>query len=108
MSSAAVLRDLVFIADTSRNIYCMDADTGAIHWKQEAKGEFWASPYVADGKMYIGSRRGDFWVFEASREKKVLAQLDLGAPISATAVAANGTLFVATMFDLFALQQGGK
>ncbi len=103
MSSAAVVGDLVFIADTSRFIYCMDAKTGEIHWKEEAKGEFWASPYVADGKMYIGSRRGDFWVFEANKEKKILAQLDLGAPISATAVAANGTLYVATMFDLFAI-----
>ncbi len=106
MSTPAVSGDLVFIADTSRFIYCMDAKTGEIHWKHEAKGDFWASPYVADGKMYIGSRRGDFWVFEASKEMKILAQLDLGAPISATAVAANGTLYVATMFDLFAIEQG--
>lgn len=104
MSTPAVVGDLVFIADTSRFIYCLDAKTGEIHWKEEAKGEFWASPYVADGKMYIGSRRGDFWVFAASKEKEVLAQLDLGAPISATAVAANGTLYVATMFDLFAIE----
>jgi len=106
MSTPAVVGDLVFIADTSRFIYCLDATTGEIHWKQEAKGDFWASPYVADGKLYIGSRRGDFWVFAASKEKQVLAQLDLGAPISATAVAANGTLYVATMFDLFAV--GGR
>ena len=104
MASAAVVGDLVFIADISRFIYCLNAKTGEIHWKHEAKGEFWASPYVADGKMYIGSRRGDFWIFEASKEKKLLAQLDLGAPISATAVAANGTLYVATMFDLFAVE----
>lgn len=105
MSTPAVIGDLVFIADSSRFIYCMDAKTGEIHWKEEAKGEFWASPYVADGRMYIGSRRGDFWVFAAGREKQVLAQLDLGAPISATAVAANGTLYVATMFDLLAIGQ---
>jgi outer membrane protein assembly factor BamB len=106
MSTPAVTDDLVFIADTSRFIYCMDAKTGEIHWRHEGKGEFWASPYVADGKMYIGSRRGDFWVFEASKEKKIIAELDLGAPISATAVAANGTLYVATMFDLFAIAEG--
>ncbi|HAV60765.1 MAG TPA: pyrrolo-quinoline quinone [Verrucomicrobiales bacterium] len=105
MSTPAVVGDLVFIADTSRFIYCLDAKSGEVHWKHEAKGDFWASPYVADGKMYIGSRRGDFWVFEASREKKLLAELDLGAPISATAVAANGTLYVATMFDLFAIRR---
>lgn len=103
MSSPAVADDLVFIADTSRFIYCMDANTGEIHWKHEGKGDFWASPYVVDGKVYLGTRRGDFWVFEAGKEKKLLAQIDLGAPISATAVVANGTLYVATMFDLFAI-----
>jgi len=108
MSTPAVVGDLVFIADSSRFIYCLDAKTGEIHWKEEAKGEFWASPYVADGKMYIGSRRGDFWVFAASKEKQVLAKLDLGAPISATTVAANGTLYVATMFDLFAVTTGTR
>jgi outer membrane protein assembly factor BamB len=104
MSTPAVVGDLVFVADTSRFIYCFDAKTGEEYWRHEAKGDFWASPYVADGKMYIGSRRGDFWVFEAGREKKLHAELDLGAPISATAVAANGTLYVATMFDLFAIR----
>jgi outer membrane protein assembly factor BamB len=104
MSTPAVTDHLAFIADTSRFIYCLDADTGRLHWKHEAKGEFWASPYVADGKLYIGSRRGDFWVFAADREMQLLAQLNLGAPISATAVAANRTLYVATMTDLFAIQ----
>ena len=103
MSTPAVVDDLVFIADTSRFLYCMDANTGNVHWKHEARGEFWASPFVADGKVYIGSRRGDFWVFGASKEKEILAELDLGVPLSATAVAANGTLYVATMFDLFAI-----
>jgi outer membrane protein assembly factor BamB len=103
MSTPAVADGLVFIADTSRFLYCMDAATGALFWKDEARGDFWASPYVADGKVYIGSRRGDFSVFQASREKKLLARIELGAPISATAVAANGTLYVTTMFDLFAI-----
>jgi outer membrane protein assembly factor BamB len=102
-SSPAVVGDLVFQADNSRFIYCFDANTGELHWKHETKGDFWASPYVVDRKVFLGTRRGDFWVFAASKEKKLLSQIDLGAPISATAVAANGTLYVATMFDLFAV-----
>lgn len=105
MSTPAVSGGLVFIADTSRVIHCFDAKTGEAQWKHEAKGEFWGSPLVADGKMYIGSRRGDFWIFEASRTKKLLSQIDLGAPMSATPVAANGTLYIASMFELFAVHQ---
>ena len=47
MSTPAVHNGLVFMADTSRFIYCMDAETGDVHWKMEADGDFWASPYVA-------------------------------------------------------------
>ncbi len=103
-STPAVVDGLVFQADNSRFVYCFDAVTGALQWRHEARGEFWASPFVADGKVYIGSRRGDFWVFAASRERNVLAEIDFGAPISATAVAANRTLYVATMFDLYAFR----
>lgn len=104
-STPAVLQDLVFQADNSRNVWCFDRATGEVHWQQEADGEFWASPLVADGRVYIGSRRGDFWVFAASATKKILHRSDFGAPISATATAANGTLYIATLFDLFAFAQ---
>ncbi len=104
MSTAAVSDGLVFIADTGRTIHCVDAATGKAVWTESGpKGDFWASPLIADGKLYIGSRKGDFWIMSASREKKVLATLDLGAPISATAAAANGTLYIATMKKLIAI-----
>jgi sialidase-1 len=58
---------------------------------------------VADGKVYIGTRRGDFWIFAADREKKILFSGNVGGPVSATAIAANNTLYVATMTHLYAL-----
>ena len=72
----------------------------------EIKGEVWASPLVADGKVYLGTRSGSYYIFAASREKKVLATLELGDPISATTTAANGLLYVATMRNLYAVQKG--
>jgi outer membrane protein assembly factor BamB len=63
---------------------------------------------VADGKVYLGTRSGNFYVFAASRERKVLAELELGTPISATTTAANGVLYVATMTHLYALKEGAS
>ena len=53
----------------------------------------------------MGSRRRDFWIFAADREKKVLAEIKLDSAIAATPVAANGVLYVATMKKLYALQK---
>ena len=103
MSTPAVADGLVFTADTSRHIHCIDAATGKLEWVQDTTGDFWSSPLVADGKVFIGSRKGDFWIMAAGREKKVLSTLQLGAGISGTATAANGVLFIATMKQLIAV-----
>jgi len=103
MSTPAIVNGLVFIADCGRAVHCLDADTGQPHWTEEINGEAWASPLVADGKVYLGTRSGSFYVFAASKEKKLLSTVELGDPISATATAANGVLYVATMRRLYAL-----
>ena len=104
-STPAVHDGLVFIADCGKTIHCVDAATGRACWTHEMQGEIWASPLVADGKVFIGTRRGEFVILTASREKKLLATIDMGAPISSTPVAANGVLYVATMNRLFAIQK---
>jgi outer membrane protein assembly factor BamB len=103
LATPTVRNGLVFIADCGRRFHCVDAATGLPHWTHEIKGDVWASPLVADGKVYLGTRSGTFYVFAASREKKLLATVELGDPISSTAVAANRALYVATMRNLYAL-----
>ena len=103
LSTPAIHDGLLFIADTGHFVRCFEAATGRELWTHDAGGPFWASPYVCDGKVFIGTRRGDFWTFAASRSKKVLGKAALGSPISATATAAHGVLYVATMKELFAV-----
>jgi outer membrane protein assembly factor BamB len=106
LSTPAIEGDLLFVADCGRNVHCLDAGSGKSYWVHETKGEYWSSPLIADGKVFIGSRRGDFWVFAAAKEKKILHTTEFGRPISATATAANGVLYVATMDRLYALKEG--
>ncbi|HVV71449.1 MAG TPA: PQQ-binding-like beta-propeller repeat protein [Verrucomicrobiae bacterium] len=105
MGTPAILDGVVFIADCGRLLHCIDAETGRACWTHEIAGEAWASPFVADGKVYLGTRSGRFYIFAASRQKQVLAEMDLGAPISSTCAAANGVLYVATMNHLYAIQK---
>jgi outer membrane protein assembly factor BamB len=104
MSTPAVLDGIVFIADCGQMLHCVDASKGKACWTHELNGEPWASPLVADGKVYIGTRSGAFYVFAANREKTMVGLSEFGSPICATATAANGVLYIATMSRLYALQ----
>lgn len=103
LSTPAVYNGMVFIADCGRKFHCVDAQTGNALWTHDVEGEVWASPLVADGKVYLGTRSGAFYVFAADKQKKLLSSAQLEAPISGTATAANGILYVATMAHLYAL-----
>lgn len=104
-STPSISNGLVFVADCGRNVHCVDAETGKPYWTHRCKGDMWASTLVADGKVYIGARRGDFWILAADKEKKVLCSVKLDGPIVGSPVAANGVVYVATMKKLYALQK---
>jgi len=104
-STPSIHDNLVYAADCGGKVHCVDARTGRPHWVHDAGGEIWASTLVADGKVYIGTRRGDFWVLAAGQQKRVLSSIRLADPVISTPVAANGTLYVGTMTRLYAVQQ---
>jgi len=103
MATPAVADGLVFVGDCGRRLHCVDADTGQAYWTHDVRGEVWASPLVADGKVYFATRQGELLVFAAGRQKKLLSEINLRSPISATPVAANGVLYITTMQQLYAL-----
>lgn len=105
LSTPALDEGLAYVADCGRTLHCVDATTGRGIWTRELRGEVWASPLVADGKVYLGTRAGQFLVMQADRSGTLLSSIDTGSPISATAAAANGTLYVATMTHLYAVSR---
>ena len=54
-------------------VHCLDAETGKLYWTHDMKAHMWGSTLVADGKVYCGDEDGDFVVFAASKEKKILS-----------------------------------
>lgn len=101
---------LLFIGDFSGFVYCLDSETGKLHWKYDMKAHMWGSTMVADGKVYVGDEDGDFVVLAAKGGAKaeVLSEVNLGAPIYATPVIANGVIYIASNTHLFALHDSAK
>ena len=103
ISTAAVADGLVYISDFSGYLYCLDANTGQEYWMHDLFAATWASPFVADGKIYIGDEDGDVTVLQHGKEKKVLAEMNMGNSVYATPAPAHGALFLNNRNQLFAL-----
>ena len=103
-STPSISKGLLFVADTAGKIHCIDAGTGQGYWTHDLGREVWGSTLVADGKVYVGTMRGDFWIFAAEKDKRILASVRFDDPIASTPVAANGVLYVATLKQLYALK----
>lgn len=103
-STPSVHDGLVFVTDCGGYIHCVDTKTGKPYWTHDTGDEIWASTLVADGKVYIGTRRGNFWVLAADRNKKIISSIKLDSPMHGSPVAANGVLYIATMKKLYAVK----
>ena len=103
IATVSIAEGLVYVAGHDGRVHCLDAETGQPFWVHETKGEACGSTLVADGKVYVGTGKGDLWVLAAGKEKKVISQVRVGAPIFTTPVAANGVLYVASHRYLYAV-----
>jgi outer membrane protein assembly factor BamB len=103
ISSVAIYDGLLFAADTNGILYCLDVNNGTAYWTHDMFAGIWASPMVIDGKVYLGTTDGEIVILDASREKNVLFQANMGSSVYSTVVPANGTLFVASRNRLFTL-----
>jgi outer membrane protein assembly factor BamB len=103
ISTAAVADGLVYIADFSGYLRCLDANTGQEYWVHDLLAAVWGSPFLIDGKVFIGDEDGDVVAMAHSKEKVVISEMNMGSAVYGTVVPANGTLFLNNRSQLFAI-----
>ena len=106
ISTCAVHDGLVYVAEESGYMHCLDAKTGQRHWEYDFKAAVWGSPYYVDGKVYLGTEDGEIVIFQHGKTLKVVNKVDMGELVHSTPVVADNTLFIATRSKLYAI--GGK
>lgn len=104
---------LLFIADYSGFVYCLDAGTGKHYWIYDMKSHIWGSTLVVDGKVYVGDEDGDLVILPARKDfnpakEKPIFEVNMNAPIYSTPVFANGTLYISTPTHLYAIAKSAK
>lgn len=107
ISTVAIDSDgILYASDLSGYLYALDAKTGQHFWTHNTYAAIWGSPFVADGKVYLGDEDGDIVVLKTGKKMEVLHEVNMGSSVYTTPVAKDGVLYINTRSKLFALQEG--
>jgi outer membrane protein assembly factor BamB len=108
VSTCAIQDGLLYYPDFSGFLHCLDAKTGQELWQHDMFAAIWGSPLVVDGKVYLGDEDGDVVILQAGKQKKVIAEMNMGSSVYSTPVPANGALFIMNRNQLFSLAVAGS
>lgn len=108
IGTVAIKDDLLYLADFSGLVHCVDALTGKVYWTHDMLAASWGSALIVDGKVYIGDEDGDVTVFKHSKEKEIISEINMGNAVYTSPVIANNVLYIANKTHLFAITPGGK
>jgi len=94
LATVAIRDGILYLPDEGGQLHALDCVTGETLWTQDLSTTVcYANAFVADGKVYVGTEKGDFWILSAGREKKVLARSRLPSP-PITVAATDGWLLI--------------
>ena len=120
LGSVAIKDGILYIADYSGLVHCLDAKTGKRHWVYDMLSASWGSPLIVDGKVYIGDEDGDVAIFKHSADPNVAmkddggemkpfyGEINMGNSVYSTPIVADNVLYIANRTHLFAIEEGAK
>jgi outer membrane protein assembly factor BamB len=98
----------VFLIRSGGLLVCRELDTGKLIFEEriDAPGGYFASPILADGRLYLASDRGTVSVVKAGDKFEVLAHNELHDPVFASPAVSANRLYFRSSKRLWAF--GGK
>jgi outer membrane protein assembly factor BamB len=74
-----------------------------MHWEHDFDEGFFASPIIAEGKVYLLDKSGVMQIIKASEEFEQIGQASLGEATVATPAFANGRIFIRGEKNLYCI-----
>jgi outer membrane protein assembly factor BamB len=99
--SVTLVDDMLFVINDLGIASCVDAITGKTVWSNRLGGNFSSSPIYMDGRLYVGNEEGKFFVFEASREFKLLAENEFEEGFMASPAISGDAMYLRTKTHLY-------
>ena len=107
--TVSIKDDLLYIADFSGLLHCLDALTGKIHWTYDMLAAAWGSPLIVDDKVYIGDEDGDVVIFNLTAERHdPIAEINMANSVYSTPIVSRNVLYISNKTHLFAISTDGS
>ncbi len=103
--SVTLVDDMLFVINDLGIASCVDAVTGKTVWSNRLGGNFSSSPIYSNGRLYVGNEEGKFFVFEASREFKLLAESEFGEGFMASPAISDNAMYLRTKTHLYRIEK---
>ena len=103
--SPIVVGDHLFTVRNGGVMTCLHAKTGQLLWQERlpGRGDYYASPVAAEGRIYAISEDGVVTVVAAKPSFEVLATNDMGERTLASPAISGGMIFIRTDENLYAI-----
>jgi len=99
-----VATDKYLILSTSYGLtVCYDAVTGEKYWEKEFGNNVFASPIIAEDKVYLLDKNGIMHIFKADKEYVSLGEPKLGEPSVCTPAFTNGFIYLRGDKNLYSI-----
>src|SRR5262249_51128517 len=102
--SPLLVKDRLYLMTDLGVLTCVNALDGKEIWRQRLKGNFSASPTLADGKVYIPSEDGTTFVIAPGDKFQLLAENSLGERTLASPAFVGSAIYLRTDSHLYRIE----
>jgi outer membrane protein assembly factor BamB len=93
----------LFLATSYGILVCYDAATGQKYWEKEIGNNIYASPVIADGKIYVLDQKGTMHIIKVDKELAELGNSALGEETTSTPAFTNGKIYIRGNKNLYCI-----
>jgi outer membrane protein assembly factor BamB len=93
-SSPAVVGGLVYVGSADKNVYCLNATTGALVWNYTTGAPVVSSPAVVGGYVYVGSDDDNVYCLNAATGAWVWNYTTSNWPVESSPAVVGGLVYV--------------
>ena len=101
VSSPVATKDHLYVATSYVVLAAYDTKTGALAKEHELNVEFYSSPMIVEGKLYLFSNDGKMHIFSTDNEFNLLSSFETGERTMATPAFTDGKIVVRTEKSIY-------